>query len=133
MRIVKKITYHCGVCGTKYKNVKDARKCEKRKEEPREYKKGDKVKVISYIMACDHREPCFPRTAFEGIGKIVKDTRLQIQDEEYGLKWLWPFVQDVVYRINKMHVRMYEVEFNCRCGKKRSAMVYAPELERMSR
>lgn len=126
MRTAGKLTYHCETCNTGYDKAKDAENCEKRTKERSHFKKGDAVTMISYKMVCNIVRPS---CAFLATGKIVKITRLRLQDQEYANKWLSALTDDITRRINKMHVRMYEVAFKCVCGEKRFALVYAPELK----
>lgn len=112
-------TWRCLVCKTDYGSRSRAESCARMRVEPRLFKKGDRVTWNEPAVCQDTGRG----REFRIKATVVKVTAPAAPDEEYNLKWL-------AGRLTSIHVRQYEVSFKCLCGKKRSMLLYAPEMKK---
>ena len=118
-KIVKKTAlWRCPVCKTDYRNRSDARACEGMSTEKPNFKVGDTVtNRESRICSHVHRN-----TSYRFQGKVVMIFGPEPPDEEYWNKWMGGDPH--------MHVFSYIVAYTCpRCGKKKRAAYFGPELD----
>lgn len=121
-KITKKITlWQCGICKTKYKTETHARLCQDRFLEKKKFAVGDRV-------TNKERRVCSKtNTQYTFTGTVISIQGPEPADGEYERKWLGEKRE----RLNS-HVFSYEVEYRCpQCNKKKSALYYAPELEKI--
>lgn len=112
-------SYQCEVCGTKYRTAEQAKKCEARIKENKTFKKRDVVRGYERHV-CSHKsgdEKFLPE------GRVIKIFGPMIPDYEYEVKWL----DGRFERING-HIYLYEVAYECLCGKQRSYLYRTPEI-----
>lgn len=114
-------SYQCSVCGVRYTNKKDAKKCDKKEVEKRSFKIGDRIRVLE-PRTCQRGDHYYVRNA-----KVVKVVGPMPSDFEYECKWL----DGKRERINS-HVFGYKIRYRCPiCKKIRTEFYYAPELEKI--
>lgn len=123
-RIRKRITtFQCSVCKTEYEKAGEAKKCEKRTLEEKQFAIGDTVSSIA-LRTCSAKS-----SPYRFKGKIVQILGPMASDYQYEVGWL----EAISERING-HVFQYVVGFKCpRCKENRQEAYYAPELKRLER
>ncbi|PIR69308.1 MAG: hypothetical protein COU47_04420 [Candidatus Niyogibacteria bacterium CG10_big_fil_rev_8_21_14_0_10_46_36] len=125
-RIVKKITlWECPICKTRYKTETKAKCCAQKPVEKQSFAVGDTVRCKE-TRECSYTSKKGKHRMYTYTGQVVKIHGPEPADEEYEKKWLgWNSK-----RLNS-HVFSYIIEFQCPvCGKKKSDIRYAPELEK---
>ncbi len=115
------VSYQCEFCKKKYRSEKKAKGCEERILEEKIFKVGDNVIIIP-ARACDQVGSRSPfGKSFWPKATVVKILGPMLPDYEYEVKWLGSRGLD-------SHVYQYEVKYTCLCGRKRSDLVYTPEI-----
>ena len=123
VRRVKIVEYECEICGSQYRNKKDAKECEKRILETKQFKKGDWV-ILRGKIYCSS---CSPSGLKKFGGQIKRIVGPVPSDMEYELKWLGSKPE----RVNG-HVFTYLIKLFCTGGCSSSPgelAVYSPEIE----
>ncbi len=112
-------SFQCEVCGAKYSTKNQALTCEARIKEEQVFKEGDLVSGYEPHV-CNHGKE---DRSFLTVGKVTKVIGPTLPDYEYEVKWLG----DRPERLNG-HVYLYEVSYECLCGKIREHLYRAPEI-----
>lgn len=110
------VSYQCEICKKKYRSEKKAKECEERILEKKIFQIGDEV------FNFEPRECYIGAKPYRVKMTIVKILGPKLPDYEYEVKWLGSKRLD-------MHIFEYEVQYICpRCGCKKDARYYAPEI-----
>ena len=124
-KIVRRVAAHtvrsfqCEICGHGYPTKSQALKCEARVKERRKFRKGDLVKGHELYVCVDGKK----KNKFLPEGRITIVIGPTLPEYEYEVKWLGARPE----RLNG-HIYLYEVTFECLCGRTRSNVFRTPEL-----
>ena len=114
-----RLTYVCKSCRTRYRNKKNALKCEAMPVEDKFFHVGDLVKWREQYHCDRYNKNYFPK------GRVARILGPMLPDEEYNIKWLQS-------RLSGKHVFQYEVKWTCPyCGNSCGNLFYGMELKQI--